>query len=248
MRTVQGGSRVAVGLVAVLLLVACGDDDNKASSGQAATTVAPTTSTTLSQAQLDGQRAKRIVLTAADVPGFTEDPPDSGGDNTPESEAAVNACLDNNRAIIQLGADDDPRGAASPDFSKGENLSVSSTVTFADSDEQAHSAIVGLSTAAFPTCFSRAISAEVRKDTTLSNVTVTTTKLAALRVGDESVGLRNVVKFRTGGQSVTVNTDSTFVRVGRALAVLEDSSVTTPFPEPERARLATLIAGRMAAP
>ena len=57
-----------------------------------------------------------------------------------------------------------------------------------------------------------------------------------------------MARFRAGGQSPTVYADNTFIRVGRGLSVLETSSVGTAFPEAERTRLATAVAGRMAAP
>lgn len=212
-----------------------------------ATQPVPPVSTTLSQTELDHQKAQRVLLTAADVPGFTTDAPGLADDNS-ELKAAVNACLNNNPVVVQLGEDTDPRGAGSPDFSKGEDQTVSSSVTFADTEDLARSAVTDLSAATFSGCLSRAVTTELRKDRTLTNVTVTTTKLPALTVGDQSVGYRSVAKFRSSGTAVTLNVDSTFIRSGRALAVLGDSSVTSPFPEAERVRLATLIAGRMAAP
>ncbi|MCA1670917.1 MAG: hypothetical protein LC799_01485, partial [Actinobacteria bacterium] len=146
------GKTAVLGLAAVLLLGGCGDDNDSSAS---TTTVPPATTTTLSQAQLDEQKAGRIVLTTADLPGYTVDPPDPSGDN-PEFDAAVTACANNNPMIVQLGSDNDPRGARSPDFSKGETVTVSSSVTFADTEDQARSVMTDLNAASFPTCFSRA--------------------------------------------------------------------------------------------
>lgn len=235
---------VALGLAAVLAFGACGDDGDSASS---TTTVAPATTTTLSQVQLDKQKAQRIVLTATDLPGYTQDPPDPSADS-PEFEAAANACVNNNPLIVALGTDTDPRGAVSPDFSKGEAVTVSSSVTFGESDDAARSVMADLNAAAFPACFSRAFTTELRKDTTNSNVSVTTTKLPAVNVGEQSVGYRTVARFRTQGTNIVLNIDFTFIRVGRGFASLQDLQATTPFPEAERLRLATALAGRMAAP
>jgi hypothetical protein len=235
-----------LGLAAVLLLGGCGDDKDDASSAPT-TTVAPATTTTLSQAQLDKQKAQRVVLTVADLPGYTVDPPDPSADS-PEFEAAANACVNNNPVIVSLGTDNDPRGASSPDFSKGDTLTVSSSVTFAETEDQARTALADLNVASFPACLSRAFTAELRKDPAFTNVSVTTTKLPAITAGDQSIGYRVVGKFRTQGTNATVNIDFTFVRVGRAVGNIEDLSVTTAFPAAERLRLATLIAGRMAAP
>ncbi|MGI8810739.1 MAG: hypothetical protein ACR2KK_23410 [Acidimicrobiales bacterium] len=237
---------MAAALVAVMALVACGDDEDS-SAPATTTTVAPTTSTTLSQIQLDKQKAERIVLTAADVPGFAEEPPDPDDEGDAETEAAILACLNNDPLILRLGEDDDPRGAGSPEFAKGDD-SVSSSVTFAENEDQARAAMTALSASAFPTCFSRALTEGLRRDRTLTNVSATTTRLPALTVGDQSTGIRSVVRFRAQGTAVTVYVDNTFIRTGRALAILDVSTVTTPFPTAERSRLATLTAGRLAAP
>ena len=238
------GKTRALGLAAVMLFGACGDDNDSASS---TTTVVPATTTTLSQAQLDKQKAQRIVLTAADLPGYTQDPPDTTPDSA-EFEAAANACANNNPVIVQLGTDNDPRGAVSPDFSKGEAVTVSSSVTFADTEDQARTVMTDLNAESFAACFSRAFTAELRKDPSFSNVSVSTTKLPAITAGDQSLGYRVVARVRTEGTNVTLNIDFTFIRVGRAIASIDDLSATTPFPAAERLRLATLVAGRMAAP
>ena len=233
-----------LGLAAVMLFGACGDDGDTASTS---TTVAPATTTTLSQVQLDEQKAQRIVLTAADVPGYSQDPPDPGTDSA-EFEAAANACVKNNPLIVALGGDNDPRGATSPDFSKGDTVSVTSSVTFGDTEDQARTVIADLNATTFPTCFSQAFTAELRKDTTNSNVSATTTKLPAVNIGDQSVAYRTVARFRTQGTNVVLYIDFSFVRVGRAFGSIQDLSATTAFPDAERVRLATLLAGRMAAP
>jgi hypothetical protein len=234
----------ALGLVAVLALGACGDDNDSASS---TTTVAPATTTTLSQVQLDKAKAQRVVLTAADLPGYAQDPPDSSADS-PEFEAAANACVNNNPLIVALGQDTDPRGAVSPDFSKGDLTTVTSSVTFGDTEDAARSVMADLNAASFTACFSRAFTAELRKDTANSNVSATTTKLAAVNIGDQSVAYRTVARFRTQGTNVVLNIDFTFIRVGRAFGSVQDLQATTAFPDAERVRLATALAGRMAAP
>ena len=236
-----------LGLAVVLLLGGCGDDKDGKESSAPATTVAPATTTTLSQAQLDKQKAQRIVLAVADMPGYTADPPDTSSD-TREFEAALNACANNNAVMVPLGTPNDARGATSQSFSKGETVGVSSSVTFAETEDQARTAMADVSAATFPACFSRALTAELRKDPTYTNISVTTTKLPAITAGDQSLGYRITAKVRTGGTNLTLYIDSTLIRVGRAVASVESSSVTTAFPAAERLRLATLIAGRMAAP
>lgn len=243
MRVTRNGTRLAVGLTAVMVLGACGDDKK---TSVTATTVA-TTSTTLSQVQLDKQKAGRVVLTAADVPGFTADPP-SPSDNNPAFEAALSACVNNDPLVVRIGHTDDPRGAASSDFSKGDALTVGSSVTFGETDDQTRTAISDLSTTTFTSCIGKAYVAGFKDQAGLTNVTATAAKLPALTVGDQSVGYRTTVKFRSQGQNVTVYSDVTFIRSGRALAEFDATTSPTPYPEAERTRLVTALAGRMAAP
>ncbi len=240
MRMVRCRQALALGATAVMLLVACGDDESSAPSTTASTT------TTLSQVELDKQKGQRVVLTAADVPGFTQDPPDPDDDSA-ELEAAANACVNNNPVLVQLGKDADPRGANGQDFSKGEEATLSSSVTFAETEEQARSAITDAGVASFPNCFSRALTAALRAQGTFTNVSVTTAKLPVLTVGDGSVGYRSTARARVAGTAVTLYFDATFIRSGRGVAVIDGFTLGAPFPEAERVRLATLVAQRMAA-
>ena len=243
----RGARALAVGMASVITLVACGDDGESSSPPPVPTTVAPTTSTTLSQIQLDQQKARRVVLTVVDVPGYTEDAPAPSDEIDPETEAAVLACLNSDPLTLRLGDEADARGVDGPDFSKGDDT-VSSSVTFGATEDEARASMTALNATSFPACFSRALSAGLRKDGTLTNVIVTTTKLPAITAGDQSVGFRSVLRFRAEGTAVTVNAENTFIRSGRGLSVLAVTTVTTPFPAAERTRLVTTIAGRMAAP
>lgn len=244
MAGVRRWTRVAVAVIAAgTLLAACGDD--KESSSSTTTTVA-TTTTTLSQIQLDRQKADRVVLAAADVPGYTQDAP-STDDESPELEAAANACVNNNPVLVVLGTDNDPRGVNGPDFSKGDESTISSSVTFAETEEQATAAMAAASVATFPACFSRALTAEIRKDATFTSPTVSTAKLPALTVGNQSIGYRSTVRARVQGQAITLYFDFTFIRAGRGVAVLDGFMLGSALPEAERVRLTTLLAQRMAA-
>ncbi|HEV2760436.1 MAG TPA: hypothetical protein VGV86_12790, partial [Acidimicrobiales bacterium] len=162
--------------------------------------------------------------------------------------AALNACANNDPVFAQLGEENDPRGAFSPEFSKGELVTVSSGVTFAETEDQARAAITAFSAASFPSCFSRGFAAVLRRDGTFTNVTVTTTKLPAMTAGDQTVGYRSLARVRAQGTAITFYADFILIRSGRAVAGLTLFQATTPFPEAERLRLATTVAGRMAAP
>lgn len=123
-------------------------------------------------------------------------------------------------------------------------------MTFGETEDEARSAITDITVSTFPACFSRIIPAELKKDPTFTNVTATTTTttLATITASEQSVGFRSVVRTRVAGTNLTINFDLTFIRVGRALAIVDVSSPGTPFPAAERTRPATVLAGRMAAP
>ena len=234
---------LAIAMVAVMVMVGCGDDEESSSD----TTVAPTT-TTLSQTQLDEQKAQRVVLSEADLAGYTVDPPDPDDEISPEGLAALNACGNNDPLFVQLDKDDDPRGATSPTFSKGDTITVGSSVTFGENEDQAKATMTAVSAASFPTCFSRALTAELRRDPSFTNVTVSTTRLPAFTAGDQAIGYRSTVRARVSGTSVTFYADTLFIRSGRGIASVDISSFGAVFPEAERTRLDTTVAGRMAGP
>ncbi|HEX2047847.1 MAG TPA: hypothetical protein VHF27_08785 [Acidimicrobiales bacterium] len=243
MRRVRCRKAVAGFATAVLLLTACGGGEDSSSP-----TTAPSTTTTIPPAEVDKQKAPRVVLAAADVPGFTQDPPDTDDDGADVEEAA-NACLNNDPLLVRLGEDDDPRGASSPDFSRGETASVYSAVTFGENDDQARASIAALGAPSFPGCFSDALADALRReDQTFGDVAVNTAPLSAITAGDQSLGYRSTIRARVAGQAVTFYLDFTFIRSGRGLSVLSGFGFGTPFPEADRSRLATAIAGRMAAP
>jgi hypothetical protein len=235
--------RAAAGLAGALLLMACGGDGE---SSAPTTTGPPTTTTTVDQVALDRERANRIVLAAADVPGYTVDPPDTD-DSGPDIDEAASACFDNHPLLVRLGEDEDRRGAKSPDFSKGEDQRVGSSATFGETEDEARGAIAALSAPSYAGCFSEASAAGLRANPIFANVAVTTTPLPAVNVGDQDIGYRSLIRTRVGNQNVTFFADFTFTRRGRAVVVLDDFSVGTPFPEAERVRLATALAGRMGA-
>lgn len=229
-------------VAAVLVLGACAGG-----GGSSAPATTGATTTTVSQVQLDKARAQRAVLTAADLPGYTAGPANPSGDSA-EFEAAADACVNNSPLIVALGQDTDPRGATSPTFSRSDTGSVTASVTFGETEDAARSVLADLGAASFPACFSQAFAAELRKDAANTNVSVTTTRLPAVAVGDQAVAYRTVARFGTQGTNVVLNIDFTFVRVGRGLGSVQDVSATTAFPDAERLRLAAAMATRMAAP
>jgi hypothetical protein len=246
MRTVRCRPASALVVTAVLLLGAC--SDNGESSAPAP---APATTTTIAQAELDEQKAPRVVLTAADLPGFTQDPPESDEEeSSPDLEEAATACFNNDPLLLRLGEDDDPRGASSPDFSRGETTTVSSAVTFGESEDEARASMAALDASSFPGCFSNALRVALREEdaATFGNATVNTARLPATTAGDQTLGYRSTIRTTVRGQTITFYVDFSFTRSGRGLSVLTLFNIGTPFADAERTRLVTLVAGRMAAP
>ena len=238
-----GRVRALVGVAGTTILLAgCGGDGESS----APTTLAATT-TTLSQVELDRATAQRVVLGAADLPGFTEVAADPGEEEALDATAAVQEdCFQNNALLVRLGEEGDERGAASPDFEKGD-LTVGSAVTFGETEVAAQSALAELGTASFPDCFSRAVADAIRSDPTLTNVNVTTNRVPAPTAGDEAIGFRSRFGITYSGTRTVVYLDYVFVRSGRAVAALHGANAGEPFPEGERQRLVQVLAGRMAA-
>lgn len=228
-----------VALAASVLLVACAGSG----TSSAPTTIAVSTTTTLSQVELDRAKAARSVLSAVDVPGYTVRVRGAGG-----KTADADACVKGSPVLLRLGKEDDPRGANSESFVKGQDLAVDSSATFADTPEEAGAAVAALMAPSFPACLAPVITAGLRTEGTMTKVTVTTGRLPALIAGDQSVGYQFVAKGAIGGQPVVLNIDYTFVRVGRSLASIRQLSLGTPVSEAERLRLATAIAARMTGP
>ena len=253
MRMARCRQLMALCAAAVVLLSACNGDDSSAptttapSSTAPTATVPPSTTASASQVELDRQKGQRVVLTAADLPGFTMGAPDEDDDSA-ELEAAANACVNNDRLLTRLGEDDDPRGANSTDFHRSNVLTVNSGVTFGETEDEARTSMTALGAPSFTGCFSNDLAAELRQRPTFTGVSVSTARLPALSAGDQSAGYRSTARAQVSGQSVTFYFDFTFIRSGRVLAVISALGIGTPFPEAERSRLATTVAGRMAAP
>ena len=188
-----------------------------------------------------------IVLSAADLPGFTQDPPDPTI-NPNDAILPGNSCHKDNPLLLRLGTDNDPRGVMSPDFSENDDVTVGSAATFAETEEDARAVIAALSAASFPTCFSPAFTAELQKRPEFTNVSTTTARLPAVAAGDQSIGYRSTVKARVSGTAVTLYFDLVFMQKGRGVAMVNATRATAPYANAARLRLVDLVAERLAAP
>jgi hypothetical protein len=226
---------------ALVLLVGCGGDDDPESSQ-------PTTAPTSAQAtpEQDKARAGRIVLTAADVPGYGEDTsPDDDDDD--EIEAAFAGCVQND-PVLTAEEPESPRTVEGKEFDKGDTQSVSSTATIAETQEQAQAALAQLRSQTVLDCLESAAQRELAKSlsagASVQNVSVTSLPVAT--VGDEAVGLRIAATISGQGQTLRVSIDVTAIRRERAVAFLSTTGVGSSFPNSERDALARRMADRMA--
>lgn len=239
--------KVLVLLTTLALLAGCGgDDDSESSESKTDSTTAP--ATTRPTAEQDKQRAGRIVLTAADLPGYTEDT-SSDDDDDDEVDRAFAACVQND-PVLTAQEPADPRTVEGKDFEKSaEQQLVSSKASIAETAEQAQAALAQLRNQTVLNCLERAFRPELQKSLdagdTLNSLNVTTLPVAS--VGDESVGFRIAATVTTSGQRVPITFDFTIIRRERAVAFLLTTAVARSFSNSERDALASKMADRMAA-
>ena len=225
-------------VLALLVLVpACGGDD----SDSADTTAPPTTAR--ATAELDKARAGRIVLTGADLPGYTED---VSAEEDPAVDEAFAACVEND-PVLTADPATNPRTVDGSDFDKSDEQSVSSSAVIAETEDQARAAMGRLREQGVLDClgtnFREELGETLGSEATLRSVDVDELPVAA--AGDESVGLRLVATIGVEGETVRVTADVTAIRRERAVAFLVTNGVNSPFPQAERTDLATKMAGRM---
>ncbi len=225
-------------VIAVMLLVGCGGGDGSESSegnGAAATT--------LPSVEQDKQLAGRIVLTAADLPGYREAREE---DDDEGIERAFAGCVQND-TVLTAQEPGDPRTVEGNDFRKGDEQSLGSKATIAETDVQAQAALARLRDQTVLRCLEGAVRREAAAslDPGVTLQTITVSNLPVATVGDDTVGLRIQVTLGVQGQTVPVTSDLTVMRRGRAVAFLFTAGAGT-FPSSERDALATKMAERMA--
>jgi hypothetical protein len=227
------GTAVAVSLVAAVALVACGSDDGSVSirSGGGDT---PSLADDVAAAQ-------RVVLSAADLPGYRAEPPPEPDATSAQAAAAFQHCL--GAGNVALG--DAERTAQSPGFRKGTATSVSSLATIAADEPIARSAMADLSRPDLEPCVTGLLRVVLERDLRLPVNTASSQLLAAPKAGDQSVTWRTTVQVTFAGQPLAAHSDLTFVRDGRTLASLFDFQIGDPFPTAERDRLVNAMAARM---
>ena len=192
-------------------------------------------------AKEDKERAERVVLTLADLPGFVVDPEEDDDDKASD----LNKCVNGNPTWTE---DPKPRGFSSPDFSKDDdNVVVSSGAVLTVKVPEAQRAMADMREALASECLREGLKASVLDgaDSGVSVRSVQTTPLSGPPYGDESVASRTVMQISAPGERVTMNVDFVFLRAGRMLAGVFTLQIGSPFPDAERNRLAALVESRM---
>lgn len=231
--------KVLAAVAAAVLLVGCGgDDDSEPAGGDNAP------ATTVPTAEQDKQRAARIVLTAPDLPGYTEDTESEEDDD--EVDRAFAGCVQNDPVLI-AEEPADPRTVEGKDFEKADDQSVSSKATIAQTEAQAQAAVAQLRNQTVLDCLEttvrRELATSLGQGVTVQSVSVSNLPVAT--VGDEAVGLRIQATLSARGETARVTSDVTVIRRERAVAFLSTNGVRNPFSNSERDALAVKMADRM---
>jgi hypothetical protein len=214
--------RAVAAAAALLLVAACGGGSDIPSAAE------------------DEAAARRVVLTSADLPGYTEEPGDPD-----ERSSAIDRCVANNPL---LNVEDNPRGASGPDLTMGDNnIQVQSGALFAEKEAEAEEAFSDIQAALSSQCLKDEMRKSVQEavDPDVNVQTVSAQTLPAPGGTDQSVASRVTVPLESGDEQLTVYADLTFLREGRGLAGVFTLQAGSPFPDAERTRLAGVVAERL---
>jgi len=190
-----------------------------------------------STAAQDRELATAVVLTAEDLPGYVEAEPGSPGGGL-----KADTCNGPNKTW-----DERPRkrGASGGDFRRdGDSVRVQSAALVTEEETEAQEAMAYLRRTLSSDCVrenDRALLAG--DDMTIQSFSVE--PLPDLRLGDETVGFRTTARVSSEGKPSTLYFDLLYIRSGRVIGGMMIFQFQTPFPADERARLATVMAGRM---
>ena len=195
----------------------------------------------LPSAEEDKASAARMVLTQADLAGFTQEPPDEESG----SDEAINKCVNNNPDLI---AEPKPRGVEGPEFTKEQNdVTVNSGVFFTTSVESARKAFADFKAAFSGDCltneFRRVLEEDFGPDITVEQASLA--PIGAASGADDAAASQLTLRLSGGGERITMYADISFFRSGRAIGGFSSTQVGSAFPEGERMRLGGLLARRL---
>jgi len=224
--TMRTSARVPALVAAVVLLAgaACGGGSS-----------APT-------AVEDKSKAERIVLTSADLPGYTAQAADPGD----KESSSIDDCIADNSPLF--GVEDNPRGVEGGDYTKDDgNLRVQSGAAIAEKEADAKKAFADVKDAFGGQCIKDGLKTNITEgaDPGLKVGDVFTSPLPPFKDTDDSEAIRITVPLEAGGERVSVFVDMTILRQGRTLAAVFTFQTGAPFPDADRTRLVSLVADRM---
>lgn len=234
---------------------ACGGGGDGGGGGaNHASNDAPETTTTTATKEQDEAFAKRIVITAADLPpGFAEDK-DAVPDDPAAEEDPFDKCVG-----PQLGAEAEALETAvraeadSADFEKQDTdqaLFVGSSSSVFDTESNAEKAMGLVAGEQFKTCTNEVVKQEIQREVAKDNSSATVTKatvgsLSFGQQGEHTVAFRLDVQFRVARQSLAAPVDVALLRKDRALVILVFGAVGRPFPSAEEQPIASKVVARI---
>jgi hypothetical protein len=189
----------------------------------------------------DKAMAERIVLTSADLPGFTMEPDD--GDD--ESAGSFEDCLNDNPLLV---GDNKPRSANGADFTQDDgNVRVQSGAFVAAKVDEAGRAFSDIATALSSQCLKDGLARTIRAGSDPGVVVrdITAEPLPEIKVADDYAATRLTVPLEVGRERAAFHVDMTFLRTGRVLAGVFTFQAGAPFPDAERSRLVRLVGERV---
>ena len=187
----------------------------------------------------DEETARRIVLTSADLPGFSQEP-----DVDDDGSAPMDRCVNDNPLLVG----ENPRGVDGADFTKDDgDLRVQSGAVLAVKPAEAAKAFSDLTAALSSQCLKDAIRDTFTRGAQRGVVVrdVSSSPLPKPDVPAEAAASRLAVSLERGRERTTVHVDMTALRSGRVVGGVFTFSMAKPFPDDERVRLTRLVADRM---
>ncbi len=189
----------------------------------------------------DKATSERIVLTSADLPGFTLEPDEPDDDST----GSFKECVKDNPLLT---GDNKPRSTDGAGFTRDDgNLRVQSGAFVAEKVDEARSAFSDIAAALGGDCLREGLARTVREGADPGVIVrdVTSEPLPELEVADDYAATRLAVPIEAGRERITLHVDMTFLREGRILAGVFTLRAGTPFDDAERTRLVRLLGERV---
>lgn len=220
---------------------------------------ASTTSSTAARVAAAGEQAvvlaRRILLTSDDLPpGFVtaRAAPGEGGAST--NDGPFERCLGPDAAALTAAVGAKARSA---EFARLGTGAVSSSSAVFNEPASAEKVMAILGSPPARTCFEGLMNARLARNPNLpEDVRGSLNPLALGEFGDQSTGFRFEVRLpadeveeeSSSDEEVPFLADFVFVRRGRALALLEFTSLHRPFPSADARSVAASLARRMSSP